>query len=110
VHRHWIVEAEDNWKLPKDYEAPAYASNSPKIPLKEADWNRVAIELHKGQLRIKVNEELVFDQPIEIPPHGTVFGLFHNTDTTKARVRNVTLTGPWPETIPEDLFKESERR
>jgi hypothetical protein len=110
VHLHWMAEAGDHWKLPEDYEAPAYASDPPTVPLKEADWNRVAVQLNTNQLQIRVNEELVFEKPIEILPQGSVFGLFHNTDQTKARIRNVTLTGAWPETVPDNLYTESEIR
>ncbi len=110
VHLHWMSEPQKAWKLPHDYEAPASADNPEPLPLKEADWNRVTLQLNGNQLQIRLNEELVFEKPIEILPQGTIFGLFHYADKTKARVKNITLTGPWPESVPENLFSHSETK
>ncbi len=101
VGRHWMVEVSNQWKLPKDFEVPV---SEQKLPLKEAAWNRVSLSLKEGRLRIVLNEESIYDEPFDMPPQGAIFGVFHYTDQTKARVRNITLTGLWPETLPENLF------
>jgi hypothetical protein len=108
IHLHWMTAPHKSWKLAHDNEFPANAEHPAKVSLKEAAWNRVRLHLDKNQLQIHVNDNLVFDQPIEILPQGTIFGLFHYADRTKARVRNVKLSGSWPESIPADLFLESD--
>jgi hypothetical protein len=47
---------------------------------------------------------MVFDRPIDIPPQSLLFGLFHFADKTNARIRNVALTGSWPDALPENLL------
>ena len=101
VGRHWMIEVANQWKLPKDFEVPATKT---KLRLNEAAWNRVSLSLKEGRLQIQLNEESIYDQPLDMPAQGAIFGLFHYADQTKARVRNMTLTGPWPETLPENLF------
>ncbi|MCA9070135.1 MAG: DUF1583 domain-containing protein, partial [Planctomycetaceae bacterium] len=109
LKRHWMTEVGGRWKLPKDYEAPLDKENPQKLPLKEGAWNRVSLQLNKShQLEIRLNDEIVFDQEIEVLPQGTIFGLFHYADRTAARVRNIKLTGPWPAALPEELFTRSE--
>jgi Domain of unknown function (DUF1583_N)/Protein of unknown function (DUF1581) len=108
IRRHWMIETGGGWKLPQDNEVPLHADNPIKLPLKEADWNRVTLHLKNKQLQIRVNDLLVFDEEIEVLPQGTIFGLFHYADKTKARARNIKLGCPWPETLPEHLFGKVE--
>ncbi len=36
---------------------------------------------------------------------GRQFGLFHDPTEYHVRVRNLRLTGDWPEKLPADLFE-----
>lgn len=109
LNRHWMTAVGGRWKLPKDNEVPLNAESPVKLPLKEGEWNQVMLHLGKNHhFQIRLNEELVFDQQIEILPQGAIFGLFHYADRTTARVRNIKLTGPWPQAMPEKLFSTSE--
>ncbi len=109
VHRHWMTQPRGPWKLPKDYEAPIHPENPLELPLREAAWNRASLHLEKNRLQIRVNDALVLDEEIAVLPQGTIFGLFHYADKTEARLRNIKLTGPWPETLPKNLFEQAKK-
>jgi hypothetical protein len=48
----------------------------------------------------------VYERSIE-PTNQRLFGLFHYTDRTEARVRSMTYTGAWPKQLPpnDKLFE-----
>ena len=103
LKRHWMIESGNQWKVPKDYEAPVEGSEN--LPLKAGEWNDVSLKLEDGRLKISLNNQTVYDEPHEPLPQGNIVGLFHYASKTKARVRNITLTGNWPEEMPENLLE-----
>ncbi len=78
---------------------PAQRKGPPKLPLKEKGWNRVELTTRGDTLSLRLNGELVHERPIE-PTNQRDFGLFHFADKTEARVRDVTLRGDWPRSLP----------
>ena len=103
LKRHWMIESGNQWKVPKDFEAPVEGSEN--LPLKAGEWNDVSLKLEDGRLKISLNNQSIYDEPHEPLPQGNIVGLFHYANKTKARVRNITLTGNWPEEMPENLLK-----
>ena len=69
------------------------------LPLKSGDWNAVRLGVDGDTVRVVLNDELVFERPLE-PANRRVFGLFRRAGDPAARVRRVTLTGDWPRDLP----------
>lgn len=81
-------------------------TKGPKVPLKDRQWNKAKLSVKGDTLIVEVNGEKVFERGIESTNQRT-FGLFHYSDRTDARVRNVYLSGSWSKTLPttEQLFE-----
>lgn len=82
---------------------PASRRGPAKLPLKPKAWNRVGLTLKGDMLALSLNGELIYEQKVE-PTNQRDFGLFHYADETEARVRNVTLRGAWPKSLPAELI------
>ena len=76
-----------------------------KLPLKPKAWNRCRLAVAGDRVKVAVNGEEVYDRGID-PGNQRLFGLFHYTDRTEARVRSMTLTSDWPKQVPQDLFEK----
>ena len=107
IRRHWMTESGNTWKTPHDYEVPVQPAGAATLPLKEGAWNHVTLRISDNKLQIRLNDTLIFDQPVGILHEGPIFGFFHYAAKTKARVRNIVLSGPWPETLPKNLLELS---
>lgn len=72
------------------------------LPLRPKAWNQVELSLSGNTVSVKLNSELVFERPME-SWNNCQFGLFHYRDRTAAKVRNIVLSGNWPEKLsPQD--------
>src|SRR5207302_9024759 len=87
-------------------EEPACRRGPAKLPLNAKAWNRVRLAVAGDVVTVALNGTPVYERPIE-PTNQRLFGLFHYTDRTEARVRGMTLTGGWPKQLPpaERLFE-----
>ncbi|MBC8115143.1 MAG: DUF1583 domain-containing protein, partial [Candidatus Saccharimonas sp.] len=108
VKVHWLTDAQfergglapDNAFVEKEHRrGPA------KLPLKENDWNRLALKVTGDTLALALNGEPVYERPLEASNLRT-FGLFHYAGDTDVRVKNVIYRGNWPKTLPS--VKEQE--
>ena len=57
-------------------------------------------------MKLALNGAEVYERPIE-PTNQRLFGLFHYTDRSEARVRSMTYAGDWPKQLPpnDKLFE-----
>ena len=79
----------------------ATAPNAVPVPLKVNEWNAAKLTAggRDGELvKVEVNGTVVYDGPAYASGDRR-FGVFHFSDKTAARVRNVVLRGNWPKTI-----------
>lgn len=96
---HQLTEAQYELRnLAVDNEAPIAGSVAPELKLK--DWNRVRLSLKGDQLTVSVNEKDIATVTISEPPSERFFGLFHYSNKTASRVRNLKYRGEWPKTLP----------
>ncbi|MCA9140678.1 MAG: DUF1583 domain-containing protein [Planctomycetales bacterium] len=105
----WSGLAIDNAAL-----EPLYRKGPRRLPLKENDWNSVRTQIKGGDILVHLNDQLIYQRPIESrlggePPvwelgSGTQFGLYRATRTTASRIRNVVMTGEWPDSLPEEFI------
>ena len=73
-----------------------YQRGPKSVPLKEGDWNQVTMSHRENQIEINLNGELIFARPI--PQMDDFRPGFFRYVTAESRIRNVTLSGAWPET------------
>lgn len=108
VRLHWMTAYNTSWKTPNDFEAPVPGAESKPLPLKSGEWNQLELTRDGDKLKIALNGENVFDGEAKSRLGDMVFGLFHYANKTDARVRNMTLTGSWPEDLPANMaeFRE----
>jgi hypothetical protein len=68
------------------------------LPLKPAEWNAMQVSIEEDTVRLILNGNLVFERPLE-SSNSRQFGLFYDRQSTDAKVRNVILSGKWPEKL-----------
>ncbi|HSQ56170.1 MAG TPA: DUF1583 domain-containing protein, partial [Gemmata sp.] len=110
VKLHWLTDgaadksgvAFDNAK-----DEPACRRGPAKLPLKEKAWNRLRLEVAGDTVKVSLNGTEVYERAIEAT-NQRLFGLFHYTDRTAARVRSMTYSGDWGTTLPSNdkLFEK----
>jgi Flp pilus assembly protein TadD len=111
VKAHWI--SDPTWDaalfdLPqaRDVVEPEHRRGPSTLPLKENDWNQVETTIKGDTVVVSLNGTVVYERPLE-PTIVRTFGIFRRRNQS-SQVRELTLTGPWPETlsaaIREDLL------
>ncbi len=75
-----------------------------RAQLRERDWNTLSIRWANGVATLSINGQAVYERKWDSTT-APQFGLYHNPNASQVRVRNMTLSGPWPETLPENLFE-----
>lgn len=74
---------------------PAGRPSTGPLSLKAKEWNHLSLSVAGETVTLELNGEIIIQHPIE---HGNdwKFGLFHYSDRTEARVRNVSYQSRWP--------------
>jgi len=106
VMTHWL--AEPDWDdafsgilLDNAIAEPDCRRGPSVLPLKPSDWNTVELTLKDGSALISLNGTLVFERPVP-EESDTRVGMFRY-QRQESRIRNAVLTGPWPESLSEEL-------
>src|SRR5262249_57914516 len=87
---------------PADTAAEDRATRRGSAQLNPRQWNAVKLSLAGDKVAIELNGQAVYELPMELAL-GRQFGLFHYKDQTSAQVRNIILTGRWPDAVPDRL-------
>lgn len=106
LFKHWITPAGGAW-------FGVNATNRVAVEAKETlgdielkiGWNAGSFEREGDTIRISVNGEAIYEQDVDESCGGRI-GFFHDPSMVQAKVRNVVLSGNWPEKLPEDLFEK----
>ena len=102
VRIHWITDgAYDRTCLAADnaLDEPSCRRGPERLPLENDAWNRLALELKDDAVRLRLNDRLIYERPVE-PTNQRTFGLFHYADQTDTLVRRATWRGDWPRELP----------
>jgi hypothetical protein len=102
VRIHWLTDGLfDRTGIPHDNVAdePVIRRGPKTLPLKVHDWNKVKLSLRGDIVTLALNGVEVCQRPLE-PTNQRDFGLFHYSDATAVRVRNITYRGDWPRQVP----------
>lgn len=101
VRIHWLTDGpfdrseagpENLCDLPAD-------GQTSELPLKSGTWNHLMIAVRDRRVTLHLNGIRICETPID-EWNDRVFGLFHFADQTDARVRQVSMRGSWPTTLP----------
>lgn len=109
VRLHWMTDHSDteagDLPLGNVADEPAARRGPPSLPLNVGEWNHIALSLTDDEVSIELNGVLIFQRKLE-STNDRLFSFFRYQDQTDARIRNVVLSGNWPEQIPreEELF------
>lgn len=107
IQIHWVTDPHYEWTTlpPDNAQLEPFSRRGPRtLPLKEADWNTMSLSLMDGKLQLTLNEELVYERANDLEgPQG--FGFYRDRFASSARIRNVVMTGDWPETLPADFLE-----
>ncbi|MCD0459401.1 tetratricopeptide repeat protein [Roseiconus lacunae] len=104
---HLMNSGNTSWHIPQGYEVPVPGVPAKPIKLNDGDWNEVTMKRDGNRLTLSVNGEVVFAGVPETRDGSQIFGFFRDSKDKQVRIRNVVLSGDWPETIPENLFSTS---
>jgi len=78
---------------------PGCRQGPDQLPLIPEAWNHLKLSVNGDQVELTLNGKLVYRCKLE-PTNRRTFGLFHYSDRTEARVRNVVWSGDWPHKLP----------
>lgn len=108
VRVRWITTGQNEWTgLEADNASlePLNRRGSRPLPLVETQWNSVSVQMTAENLLVSVNGELVYQRPRD-DSDKTTFGLYRENRSSECRVKNIVMTGDWPETLPEDFVAD----
>jgi len=71
------------------------------LPLKLKEWNEVTLTLGRDVVTISLNGVEVYQRPLEAA-NERFFGFYHDKDRTASQVRNVVLSGDWPQRLSDE--------
>ena len=107
VNQTWIVDGQFEWTgLVQDNTiANPLARRGPRdLPLINSNWNKVTVAFRDDAATISLNDTEIYQQKIDAL-NSRQFGFFAQPNDQPIRIRNVVLTGDWPETIPEEILQ-----
>lgn len=108
VRMHWITDNDNEWTgLAADNAVvePLNRRGPKTLPLKNADWNLVTVKLNEGKVSLSLNGEEICERPIDdISNHH--IGFYHDRNTSAVQIRNVVLTGNWPEKLSAEQLQK----
>lgn len=106
VRLHWVTDGDLNWTgLGADNAVtePLNRRGPKPLPLKRNDWNHVNLALTEQFVTISLNGVTVYQRPIDVSADHR-FGFYHHQSIPGAMIRNVVMTGDWPETLPQEFL------
>lgn len=98
---HWITDGDLEWTgLTADNDLlEPLSRRGPRKPPVKPEWNQVSVGIADGKANVSLNGELVYQRPANAS--GEPFGFFYDPSKTNAKIRNVKMTGDWPDKLPE---------
>jgi predicted Zn-dependent protease len=111
VKLHWITDS--NWDAevfgiePSNLiDDPAATKSKGPLPLKPGEWNTMDVAYLDETFNLTLNGQKIYQCSTRSIDEA-FFGFFRYKDQTAARVRNIVLTGDWPEKFPAEMLSDS---
>ncbi|NQV23255.1 MAG: DUF1583 domain-containing protein [Rhodopirellula sp.] len=106
VQVHWMTSGGFEWTgLPADNALlePLSRRGPRPLPLKEGNWNAVTLARADGKVTLSLNDVVIYQRAVDFGGDHS-FGFYRDRTQTAAKIRNVVMTGDWPETLSEDCL------
>ena len=106
VRLHWITDPASEWTgLESDNAVsdPLGRRGPAKVRLLQNEWNKVSVSITDGTVTLILNGDVIFERPLEAD-NNRQFGFFTRRQQS-ARIRNVVLSGDWPEKLSDDVLQ-----
>lgn len=107
VRMHWLTDEGNEWTgLGADNAIvePLNRRGPRSLPIKNADWNLITLKVTEGKVSVSLNGEEVYERSVaDISNHH--IGFYHDRNTSAVQIRNVVLTGNWPEKLSTEQLK-----
>lgn len=106
VRLHWISHGASDWTaLPVDNEIvePLNRRGPKTLPLKEREWNRVVVRRDGDRWTFSLNGTEIYQRTLPATADCR-FGFYRDSQRYGVQVRNVVLTGDWPESLSAELY------
>jgi hypothetical protein len=107
VRLHWLTDGQLEWTgLTADNAIvePLNRRGPAPLPLKSGEWNQLTVSLKNDRATLSLNNVLIYQRRME-SQDGWRFGLFRHRGRA-VQVRDVVITGDWPEHVPADVLAE----
>jgi hypothetical protein len=107
VQVHWMTSGGFEWTgLPADNRLlePLSRRGPRPLPLKESEWNAVTLARADGKVTLTLNDEVIYQRAVDFGGDHS-FGFYRDRTKSAAKIRNVVMTGDWPETLPADALE-----
>ncbi len=72
--------------------------------LNSDQWNKLSLRIEAGHMILNINGIDVYRRPVPADT-TTEFGWRTHPAAPSVRIRQATLTGPWPQTLPSNLWE-----
>lgn len=106
VKQHWMTDGSamtDSYGgLAPDNVVVDQSIQRGQVALKDRAWNAVEIGMKDGIATVSLNGTVVCERRLETE-NGRQFGFYHDKNATSVKVRNVVLTGDWPQTLTPEI-------
>ena len=104
---HWLTDNDNEWTGLGANNAIVESLNrrgSKTLPFKNADWNLLTMKLTDGKVSLSLNGEEIYERIADdISNHH--IGFYHDRNTSAVQIRNVILTGNWPEKLSTEQLQ-----
>ena len=101
VRMHWMTDNDNEWTgLGEDNAIvePLNRRGPRSLPIRNADWNLVTMKMTGDKVNLSLNGEEIYERSVDdISNHH--LGFYHDRNTSVVQIRNVVLTGNWPEKL-----------
>lgn len=104
--RHWITSDDGDWfGVPSNNRLELSDDRRlGGIKLNHDDWNQGSLRREGDSVILKINGTDVLREPVD-EVIGAKFGFFNDPEEFQSRIRQVKMTGPWPDKLPDNLFE-----
>ncbi len=108
VRMHWLTDNVHEWTgLAEDNAIvePLNRRGPGKLPLKSNAWNSIKMKLADDRISIVLNEAEIYERPVDGIRNRHI-GFYHDRHTSAVQIRNVILTGEWPEKLSAEQLEK----
>ena len=104
---HWTTDNDNEWTgLGEDNAIiePLNRRGPQSLPIKNEDWNSVTLKISADKIGLSLNGEEIYERSIADISNRHI-GFYHDRNTSGVQIRNVVLTGNWPDKLSAEQLQ-----